>query len=290
MHQHGPPRIVTYDREQGIKHRLEKWPIDASVLRPPYTPAQLSLGALFVLIVAIWMAWPNAWCYRICPLGYSQELLWELRKRVRPLQRQESPVRLQRRYLLGAAAGAACAVVGHRLGAHQPPPLRPPGAAPEWQISALCARCGNCLRACPTGILKPDFGGSGVVGLLTPVVEFQEDYCHETCNACMQVCPTGAIVQVPLSKKADTTIGLAEIESPLCIAHVGQYCVLCLESCSYEAITEDYSKGFAVPIVDPKSCPGCGKCIFACPVEGAIVVRPGPGRLDGQSALGSDTP
>jgi ferredoxin len=143
---------------------------------------------------------------------------------------------------------------------------------PERLMSALCSRCGNCISACRPGILKPDLGSSGILGLLTPVVRFADSYCLETCNACMQACPTGAIARLPLARKPRTRIGLAAIDPSRCIAFIGEPCSLCVDHCSYKAIERDYSPGFAVPLVKPDLCTGCGRCLLPCPAKGAIQV------------------
>ena len=74
---------------------------------------------------------------------------------------------------------------------HQPPPLQVPGSYPhrEWipptdvapiTNEALCVRCGDCARACPTAAIA-----IGEVVLTDPAA------CI-LCTACVKTCPTGA--------------------------------------------------------------------------------------------------
>ena len=75
-------------------------------------------------------------------------------------------------------------------------PLRPPGAIKEDEFTGLCLRCGNCIRTCPSRIIHPDTGQSGILGFLSPVVRYETDYCNEECNACTTVCPSGALQSI----------------------------------------------------------------------------------------------
>jgi ferredoxin len=156
--------------------------------------------------------------------------------------------------------------------------LRPPGAATESRFTGLCARCGNCLRACPERILHPDAGESGLSGLLTPVVRFGPGYCRPQCTACGEACPSQAIARLTPGAKRYAPIGLAVVVPRLCIAHTGEYCVICSERCPEKAITEDISKGFPTPRVLAERCTGCGLCLLKCPAPGALKVIPPAGR------------
>jgi formate hydrogenlyase subunit 6/NADH:ubiquinone oxidoreductase subunit I len=49
------------------------------------------------------------------------------------------------------------------------------------------------MRTCPSKIIHPDKGQSGVLGFLSPVVRYETDYCKEECNACLRSCPYEAI-------------------------------------------------------------------------------------------------
>ena len=250
---------------------------------------QVSAVALGV-ILSLSLLLPGAWCLRICPLGATQDLLRP--KGVRALFRargarqdkgalspapgKKSPDPFfPRRSLLSMGFGAICFGVGgrwataalERRSRGRCGPLRPPGSVDEPRFAGLCVRCGNCIRACPYGILEPDLGAGGIAGLLAPVVRFQDEYCREDCHQCTHVCPSGAIRSLPLERKPTAPIGLAVLDSSICLLAEDRECDICARMCPYEAIEivwnqEEY---IALPRVDPERCPGCGACQVACP-------------------------
>lgn len=252
----------------------------------PLTTVTLLAAMGLPLVLAVSFLLPRAWCRRLCPLGATQDLV-------------AIPRSLPRRSLLVMALGGASAAVGilaarkALTGAtgRRRRPLRPPGAVADPRFSGLCIRCGNCIRACPAGILHPDPGDHGVAGFLAPVVRFEDDYCREDCGKCLQVCPTGAIPRLSLEeedmpptgltsdevedwlrrrrleRKQRAPIGLARLELKLCLLYYDEECKVCVRECPYQAITtvwneEEYVRS---PKVDPARCPGCGACQIACP-------------------------
>ncbi len=179
---------------------------------------------------------------------------------------------------------AACHCGGHSLGAvsrtvsGRTTPLRPPGSVDASQFSALCIRCGNCARACPTQIITHEWGEHGLLGLLTPKVEFRDEYCLESCNQCTTVCPSGAIQPVSLEEKIRTRIGIPIVNMEACLLADDRECSVCRNRCPYEAIQFEFDEQryTLTPRVDLTRCPGCGACEVACPVEPvkAIVIEP----------------
>lgn len=159
-------------------------------------------------------------------------------------------------------------------------PIRPPGAVAH-SFNALCARCGNCIQACPYKLIVPDLGVSGIDGLFTPVLKFrsqnptQEEFCFQECVACTTVCPTGAIRLLNVAEKQQTSLGLAHVCKSACIAWEKQeYCVVCQEYCPYQAVLEIENQGVMCPEIDATKCRGCGACESQCPAEPiAIVIR-----------------
>lgn len=246
----------------------------------PLTWTSVALAAGFPLILLMsWIA-PQSWCHRICPLGAAQDFLSVLRRKLEirksPAAPREFQIEFGRRTFLGAAAGCAGALAIRHVAAGKTLPVRPPGACPEDAFTGLCARCGACIRACPYGILRPDFGHGGLAGLLAPVVDYSQAHCFEFCNECTKVCPTGAIGRVALEAKRTLAIGLAEVDRNQCIAwRDGEYCMVCHEFCPYLAIDIVEHNGINCPVVNPDMCRGCGACQVDCPARPtkAIVVQ-----------------
>ncbi|MFW5693026.1 MAG: 4Fe-4S dicluster domain-containing protein, partial [Thermoguttaceae bacterium] len=195
---------------------------------------------------------------------------------------------LARRTVLSVGLGAVAVGLGAAAGgwiarrpakAAEPPlgPLRPPGAAGPEQFGGLCVRCGNCVRACPAGVLHADLGEGGVGSFLAPLLRVEGDYCREDCRACTQVCPSGAIRRLSLEDKRRTAIGLAKVDVEHCLLGWNKECSVCENRCPYEAIkiTFDEVEYMTLPQVDPEKCVGCGACQVACPTSPkSIVVLP----------------
>ncbi len=256
----------------------------AGVLHAPLTAASAAPAAGLASIVVLSLIAPHLWCVRLCPLGGTQEMLADLKRLLaRPVRSEGSPPKadphLGRRSVLCAGAGAAWALAVPRLFRASPPVLRPPGAPDEMHFKALCVRCGNCVRACPSRIIERQLTGD-VSGFLTPVVHFPTErnsqrYCLETCHACTRSCPTGAIERLSLESKNRRPIGLAVIDMPACLIAADQTCAVCVDACPQEAISlrfheETYTNTVEV---DPRRCNGCGACLLVCPVEVIAVQR-----------------
>ena len=257
--------------------------------RQPVTWASVALSAGFLSILAVSLIVPNVWCHRLCPLGGMQEWISGLRRRLpakrRDLEgerpREPSPV-VGRRVFLGFAASGAGGLAARKfLGSKKSAVIRPPGAA-ETSFNALCARCGNCMRACPYGLIVPDLGTSGIDGLLTPVLKFrsqnptQYSFCFQECVACTKVCPTGALQALSVEVKKQTPIGVAKVDKVKCIAWEKQeFCVVCQEFCPYQAVIEEEHKGVNCPVIDEAKCRGCGACESQCPALPIAIVISG---------------
>jgi len=259
------------------------WPVDIV--------AAVSLGAM-AFIVLLSLVLPKFWCLRLCPLGGTQDLLFGVVRRAMRLRGDEgtsfSGVALARRSAIFAGLGAAGGLlVSRSLRARTDPlpKIRPPGAVDEAAFKGLCVRCGNCVRACPKGIIYQDVRLSDPAGLLTPAIRFEagvkdpkrhEEYCHETCNACTQVCPTGAIEAMALPAKLRRVIGLAEVNMSECLLKDGAECGICTfrDLCPRGAISLGTVNIFDPDIViDPEKCNGCGACEVICPAQ-VITIRP----------------
>ena len=132
------------------------------------------------------------------------------------------------------------------------------------------------MRACPEGIIIPDLGTGGPGSWLTPRLDFSQRYCNEWCRVCTGVCPTGAIGRLSLEAKRALSIGTARVNRTRCLAwNEKQYCMVCHEFCSYQAVRILEHNGVNCPEVDEALCRGCGACQSHCPAEPvrAIIVH-----------------
>jgi len=225
-------------------------------------------------------------CVRECPEG-AVSFSFGAR---RPAQEQPG-VAAGRRLVLGGLLGGAAAGLAMRIdGLHPghaflPLPhrhgrlIRPPGAVPEPEFLARCTRCGECLRACLTNTLQPDWYRAGLEGLWAPHLALRHAACEQTCNVCGQVCPTGAIRPLTPIEKQHAKIGTAVIVRDRCLPwSQDRRCLICDEQCPYNAIVfrHDAQHHVGLPVVNPNRCNGCGQCEDKCPVlgEAAIIVVP----------------
>jgi MauM/NapG family ferredoxin protein len=219
-------------------------------------------------------------CLRVCPVdaiafrpsipaaGPPAVPAWEASKRG-----------LSRRGFLGGVGLGVCLAVVTRANPESVGRasrlIRPPGAIPEPEFLAACVRCGLCVRSCLTHTLQPAGMESGLLLWGTPVHVMRLAGCEQQCNLCGTVCPTGAIRDLPLRERQHAKVGTAVISQSRCVAwRRDQLCLLCDESCPYNAIVFRTVDGHKRPFVDESRCNGCGMCEHVCPVEGeaAIVV------------------
>jgi ferredoxin-type protein NapF len=264
-------------------------------LGPSVLPAAYCGAIALAVVLLASLLWPGVWCMRLCPLGGLLDILalpaaairaragasTRVRDRANPL---ESPADrpegwpLARRVLLAGAVGTVCAAVARKAGGAAPRPLRPPGARVDGIFTGLCVRCGNCVRACPAGIVGFDLGQRGVAGLLAPALHFDADYCREDCARCTLVCPSGALTRLATADKLRHPIGLPRVDMSVCLLGDDRECWACRNRCPFDAITMVFSeKEYSLtPRIDAAKCPGCGACEAACPTSPrkAIVVHP----------------
>jgi ferredoxin-type protein NapG len=248
--------------------------------------AIVSLSGIVVLLL-LTLTSGDFWCARICPLGATQDLLESIGSfcgNFRKDNRTETRVKAApgnaflatRRMFIAVAAGLGFSLVAQKIGQARSDdaPLRPPGAIKEDKFTGLCLRCGNCIRTCPSKIIHPDMGQSGVLGFLSPVVRYKSDYCKEKCNACTTVCPSGALESMNLERKNSYVIGKASVDTSLCLWGVSE-CNTCVHSCPYEAIKVQWHEEAyeSFPGVDPSKCNGCGACEAVCPTGNLKAVK-----------------
>lgn len=199
--------------------------------------------------------------------------------------REYDPTRREVLAVMGASlAGVALAGVEPITRRQPATMIRPPGADRKV-FGALCARCGACVRVCPTQGLQPSLFEGGFQNMLTPRLVPRLGYCSFGCNACGQVCPTGAISPLALEQKQQAIIGLASIDQDRCLPWTYEIpCIVCEETCPVadKAIALDEveitgDSGDAVllqrPRVIKELCIGCGMCEYQCPMGGEGAVR-----------------
>jgi len=196
------------------------------------------------------------------------------------------PALPSRRSFLGATGLGALLAGVQYSGAHSllnadnrrvsPTYVRPPGAVPEPEFLALCLRCGECMKTCPSNALQPVWLTAGPEGIFSPVITPRCGPCEPDCHACGRVCPTQAIRALPLEEKRWARVGTAVVLQNICLAWAqGRACVVCQEVCPYGAVNLKKMEGRAAPVVNNTRCYGCGYCERHCPaLMPAIVVEP----------------
>ena len=221
-------------------------------------------GLLLLLLLTIF--WPGLWCKRLCPLGGLQRLISDLKGLVSSAKPATEKLDMGRRIFIGCAVGSAAAIAFPFVAKGEDDKIiRPPASLDQEDFYALCTRCGSCLKACPTDILRQDVRWG--LGFLTPVVKFEKGYCLETCNACSVVCPSGAITLFDIGAKSQLTMGKAAINTSDCLLLHQTECDCCKKACSYQAlnIRGQNENQLMMPEVDLAKCVGCGACKVICP-------------------------
>jgi ferredoxin-type protein NapF len=252
-----------------------------SVLHPEAGIARWYAGLLVVVLLLLNCWWPGQWCRQVCPLGAFQDELFigaravqdQVQRRRATPRTAHRGVTASRRAWLGAAGGAIAAGVLRRAqGA--PAVVRPPGALAETSFVGVCLRCGNCLRACPSGVIHSSGVEGGWLGLCTPRLSFAEDYCREDCVRCGEVCPSGALQRTSLNLKPALDLGQPKVRMDLCLLAEERECSHCRNWCPYGAVTYVFSEEtyLVEPRVDFDRCNGCGACEAHCPVRPARAI------------------
>lgn len=234
-------------------------------------------AAGLALTLVLSLVLPGLWCSRLCPLGGLQDILATLKTLAQDRMTPSSTIsdnHLGRRTFVGIFGGVALGLLASRTSKGQGnKPLRPPGAVAEHTFTTLCARCGNCVRTCPTNILHPDFMPPTPIGLLAPTVTFDNGYCLDDCARCGEACSTGAIAHLSVAMKNKRPIGLAHINTEACLLTHEIECNICISVCKWKAIVDAFSKEtYSVTLrVDKNQCNGCGACIAVCPPRAIVV-------------------
>lgn len=206
--------------------------------------------------------------------------------------RARRPMSVSRRSLfIGVGGTVALMGLGALRYAGHAPLNRPPGGQDESHLVSACIRCEKCYEACPRGVIVPAHIEDGLLGMRSPTLNFDENYCDYCADEnggvplCVETCPTEAL-QLPADATAETVIiGLAVIDESQCLAYRDTGCRYCYDACPYEAIELSTEGANPRPTVVEDKCNGCGACESVCvslkagsivsgATERAVVVRP----------------
>ena len=93
-------------------------------------------------------------------------------------KRAKGPLDVSRRALLiGAGSTAALLGLGALRYAGHNPLVRPPGGQDEARLVSACIRCEKCYEACPRGVIVPAHIEDGLLGMRSPALKFDADFC-----------------------------------------------------------------------------------------------------------------
>jgi ferredoxin-type protein NapG len=171
----------------------------------------------------------------------------------RPMSRRQLFARLFEK-----AAEKAADAVSDAVEEHLPERRRPPGAVREDLFMVRCARCNDCVDACPHDaiFIVADGFDAG-----SPFMIPDERACH-MCEGfpCAAACSTGALA---IPEATTWPLGRVRISERHCFTFSGPECGACGDLCPDDAPALAFVAN--KPRVNKDICVGCGLCIEACP-------------------------
>jgi len=144
--------------------------------------------------------------------------------------------------------------------------LRLPWAWPN-AFADGCTGCGDCVTACPEGIVALD-------GTRHAFVDFQRGggLCS-FCGACADIC-SEPIFLAPELRAVTPPWTLHIAIGDGCLTREGVMCQTCKDACADGVIRFAYTAGrVAQPVVDLDRCTGCGACVAPCPASAIVISR-----------------
>lgn len=213
-----------------------------------------------------------------------------LNREQEPRPRSSAASFSRRTFAIGVGSTAALLGLGSLRYLGSTPLVRPPGGQDEEGLIGACVHCYRCAEACPYGLIRPAKPEYGIWGMRTPRMEFSDNYpgvldamkyCDFCARAnggmplCVEVCPSTALSLPDDFDPATARIGVAGLDTSLCLAYRSGYCSYCRDACvqvrgeDHAAITfreETSADGSVsqVPVVNPDLCNGCGACESVC--------------------------
>ena len=199
-------------------------------------------------------------------------------------KRAKGPLDVSRRALLiGAGSTAALLGLGALRYAGHNPLVRPPGGQDEARLVSACIRCEKCYEACPRGVIVPAHIEDGLLGMRSPALKFDADFCDYCADEnggeplCVKVCPTEALALPADATAENTLLGLAVIDESKCLETVnGAACSKCAIACEADINLRHPDFGERT-LAD---CTRCRACVDACPAKAVsmpFLVKKGAG-------------
>ena len=149
----------------------------------------------------------------------------------------------------------------NRVGGRTTQGIRPPYALGEADFLQACTRCGQCIDACPHGVIFLLADETPALDLLHKGCRLCQDWpCVAACEpGALRLPETGEDLEPGLPRLARATINTAA-----CLPYSGPECGACAASCPVPgALVWHGTK----PGIDADKCCGCGLCREDCIVE-----------------------